>query len=177
MKGKKTFKRLSAWFLAIVLISSNIRWTFTKAQPTGTATEYYNENFETGYNVGDAVSWTPRNSGNTTTTLSVATDSLAMKLSQPNTVGSSQWFSKIFDASGVTGKITLEFDVMASDNVNTFVIVSDASNSKNISQLTIRDNSYFCMDTGDGFPQNHKVTSDNYVNTVHGTMYSICLIQ
>lgn len=171
MKGKKTFKRLSAWFLAIVLISSNIRWTFTKAQPTGTATEYYNENFETGYNVGDAVSWTPRNSGNTTTTLSVATDSLAMKLSQPNTVGSSQWFSKIFDASGVTGKITLEFDVMASDNVNTFVIVSDASNSKNISQLTIRDNSYFCMDTGDGFPQNHKVTSDNYVKT--GTWYHV----
>lgn len=163
MKFVTESKRFLAGFLAVMMIFANVSCLAPCVHATEAMNEYYKEDFETGYSVGDAVQWTPRNTGNTKTTLSVAADNTVMKLEQPSAVGSSQWFTEIFDSTGATGNVILEFDVMASANADTFVIVSDAANSKNISQLCLRDNSYFCMNTGDGYPWNHKISPDAYL--------------
>ena len=161
MKHKRFLKRACAFAISIMLIIPNLTNVLRVEGRTDTGQEiYYSEDFEAGYTAGDPVSWTPRNQGNVSTTLTIDTIENVLKLFQPSTVGSSQWFTKVFHNEGLQGKYEVSFRIKASSAANTFLFLTDAANSKTIAQLCIRDNSYFCLDTGDGYPWNHKLTEN-----------------
>ncbi len=173
---KRLPKRILSLLLALtfVITGSLSHFGILPAIASTGSRVYYSEDFESGYAVGDNVNWTPRNSGNTTTTLKIDSDSVmsannrVLTVDQPSTVGSSQWFTKVFSDEGLEGKFEITFDVKASDAGNAFFFLTDAANSKSIIQLCIRDNGYFCLDTADGFPWNHKITDTFEQNKWYG---------